>query len=461
MAEPPTRSSRWSQIGAWALASVFVLGLFFPPVGTWTGAILAAWLVGTQKPLRGFLWLLATTLIFSLPAIWRGPLAGIIPLLAILPFVFYRLVSPRLPGFLSTLPLPLAGAAMAPIFNLHFLAQSHVTARPGTGTLGLLVYWFAAVVLWMWNERFRASRIAAGAAVFAGAYVVAAFAWTCCGGALALAVWALLHPIKRHRPWANRPELALLQSPYTQSPLQVVLKDGQETLVSASGESFPIRDGIPVVLKPEDLTGANRKYNRLYETIGGFYDDSQRVACALGGMDQAALFLSYLPLLEIKPGDSVLETSVGTGLNLKYLPRGIKLFGLDLSPEMLANCETNLRRWQLDADLFLGNAERLPFADSSFDVVFHAGGINFFSDRASAIREMIRVAKPGSLILIADETEAHVKDTYERMPITSGYFKDRQEAVAAPIDLVPPEMQDVQLKLLLNDRLYALTFRKH
>ena len=60
----------------------------------------------------------------------------------------------------------------------------------------------------------------------------------------------------------------------------------------------------------------------------------------------------------------------------------------------------------LQGDLFLGNAECLPFADESFDVVFHVGGINFFNDRAKAIREMIRVAKPGSKILIADEPKS-------------------------------------------------------
>jgi len=122
-----------------------------------------------------------------------------------------------------------------------------------------------------------------------------------------------------------------------------------------------------------------------------------------------------------------------------------------------------LRRWGLQGDLFLGNAECLPFADSSFDVVFHVGGINFFNDRAKAIREMIRVAKPGSRILIADETEEHVKDMYERGPITSGYYKNRKEPVTAPIDLVPPEMLETHLELLKpmgKNRFYALTFRK-
>jgi ubiquinone/menaquinone biosynthesis C-methylase UbiE len=41
------------------------------------------------------------------------------------------------------------------------------------------------------------------------------------------------------------------------------------------------------------------------------------------------------------------------------------------------------------------NAERLPFADRTFDVVFHVGGINFFDQPAVAVREMVRVARAG------------------------------------------------------------------
>ncbi len=114
----------------------------------------------------------------------------------------------------------------------------------------------------------------------------------------------------------------------------------------------------------------------------------------------------------------------------------------------------------MEGELFLGNAERLPFADESFDVVFHTGGINFFSDRAKAIGEMIRVAKPGSLILIADETEEHVKAAYENIPYTREFYKDRKEAVAAPVELVPAEMEEVRVETVWKRRFYALTFRK-
>jgi ubiquinone/menaquinone biosynthesis C-methylase UbiE len=485
------RSCRWSQIVAWIAASLFAIGFFLPLVGAWTGPVLGAWFAGTQKPRRGFLWMMAFSFFPSLLFGWRSfPLNGVaaageylgglllIALLSVLPFTFHRLVSPRLQGAIATLPLPLAGAVLQ--FLLRPLLP--VGAAGGTAFRTFLILWFAATVVWMWNNKFRAVKIAAGATLlgvvllltagvalfshFGGAvpsltrFSGAIWGWISLGAALVLSLWALLHP-EKFVSWTERAEtVACLRSPFTGDSLHAVREKGRETLVSSSGERFPIRSGIPSFLSPEDLTGKNGKYNHLYETIGGFYDDTQRVACAIRGWEIESYFRIYMDLLEAKAGDSVLETSVGTGLNFQYLPRGAKLHGLDLSAEMLDNCRNNLRRWELDADLFLGNAESLPFADSTFDVVYHAGGINFFSDRAKAIREMIRVAKPGSLLLITDETEEYAKNVYENMPVASHYFRNRQEAVISPIDLVPPEMQEIHLELIKGGQFYVITFRK-
>ena len=127
---------------------------------------------------------------------------------------------------------------------------------------------------------------------------------------------------------------------------------------------------------------------------------------------------------------------------------------------MLTNCQANLRRWQMDADLFLGNAESLPFADASFDVVFHVGGINFFNDKAGAISELIRVARPGTKIVIIDETEKVVTGLYRKNPLTHAYYKGGESAAFCPIELVPSAMLDIQSRLIIGDRMYCLTFRK-
>ncbi|MGD0368698.1 MAG: class I SAM-dependent methyltransferase [Acidobacteriaceae bacterium] len=502
---------RGKQILSWGVLGIFIAGFFWAPVGVWTGPVLGAWFIGTQRLRRGFVWMMLLTFVPMAIGNWRkaplrAPLVGletlgwmlVASLAIVAPFVFYRATRAHLAGLLKTglletLALPVAGAAVK-MASLTWLPNQAVgfayhgerltplltelNREFGSVAVTFVVLWFAAIVVWMWNREFRGVRFAMGIAGFALIYFGATWygairarsgilgsgaglGWVCAGGVALLGAWALMDGMRHRRSWADRREtIALLRSPTSGDALQLEEGRGGEALASASGERFPIRAGVPDFRTAEDLSGANGKYNHLYETIGGFYDDFQRVALALSGVNRDAYVMSYLRRLEVKPGDKVLETSVGTGLNFKYLPRGIRRYGLDLAWDMLVNCQENFRRWGVEGELFLGNAERLPFADESIDVVFHTGGINFFSDRGKAIGEMIRVARPGSLILIVDETEKHVKGTYEKIPYTREFYKGRDETVVAPVALVPAEMEEVRTESIFNGRLYALTFRK-
>lgn len=227
-----------------------------------------------------------------------------------------------------------------------------------------------------------------------------------------------------------------------------------------SGKRFVLRDGIPVFLDEAAVSGSNRKYQKLYDRIAVGYDLAGTLYAFFRRADLRAMRWGYLGELEIKDGDRVLEVSVGTGINIQYLPSSVEFYGLDLSWGMLQKCRRNLRKWRREAILFYGEAENLPFKDASFDVVFHFGGINFFNDKARAIREMIRVAKPGTKLVISDETEKHVKGVYEKTPVMGKYFKQRSEVVSAPADLVPQEMLDARLTEFREASLYCLTFRK-
>jgi len=92
------------------------------------------------------------------------------------------------------------------------------------------------------------------------------------------------------------------------------------------------------------------------------------------GLD--SYFLNYMSLLDVKAGDSVWKPQLAR-TQLQISAAGVQLSGLDLSAEMLTRCQANLRRWGVEADLYLGNAEHLPFADSTFDVVYTAGPLIF------------------------------------------------------------------------------------
>jgi ubiquinone/menaquinone biosynthesis C-methylase UbiE len=98
----------------------------------------------------------------------------------------------------------------------------------------------------------------------------------------------------------------------------------------------------------------------------------------------------------------VLEVAVGTGLNLERYPEGVELTGIDLSPQMLDRAKARARSLGIDADLRVGNAQDLDFPDASFDTVVCTFSLCAVPDDAGAVDEMVRVLRPGGLLLLAD-----------------------------------------------------------
>ena len=98
-------------------------------------------------------------------------------------------------------------------------------------------------------------------------------------------------------------------------------------------------------------------------------------------------------------------------------------------------------------------AEDLPFADNSFDIVFHVGGINFFSDKPRALAEMLRVAKPRTKLMVADETQDLVEQQYQKSAVTQAAYQNVRVDVSA-------NAAERQTHILWDGRFYALTFVK-
>jgi ubiquinone/menaquinone biosynthesis C-methylase UbiE/uncharacterized protein YbaR (Trm112 family) len=263
-----------------------------------------------------------------------------------------------------------------------------------------------------------------------------------------------------------KPEtVSLLCRPGTHEPLclsSVTGSDGsaQEVLVGVhSGERFCVRDGIPLLLDESKVSGFNQQYQGFYNKVAGLYDASIKLFANLAGGGEERFRGEYLQELEVQDGDRVAEVSIGTGANLHYLPVKVNYFGMDISWGMLKRCQKNLKRWQLEAELILGNAEELPLCDESFDSVFHVGGINAFNDRVKAICEMTRVARAGTKIVIVDET-AKLMESLAWIPRVRRWLEEHGERFSAPIELVPEGMRDVQVKEIARGNLYCLTFRK-
>lgn len=103
----------------------------------------------------------------------------------------------------------------------------------------------------------------------------------------------------------------------------------------------------------------------------------------------------------IKPGQYVLDVACGTGVLARtaaeYVGENRLVVGLDINAGMLAVA----RQKSPHINWRQGNAEDLPFDDNSFDAVISQFGLMFFEDRPAAIRQMIRVLRPGGHMSIA------------------------------------------------------------
>ena len=245
---------------------------------------------------------------------------------------------------------------------------------------------------------------------------------------------------------------------------------------------FPVTEGILRFAAPEELVGINRPIEKMYKRIARWYDSwlIKLGSQAFGGWEQ--MRRDYLDRLEIKDGSKILEVGIGTGANLPYIigyAPGVKLYGLDFSFEMLRQCIKNINKWGIQIDLFQGLAEKLPFKDKFFDVVFHMGGINLFTGKREAIEEMARVAKPGTRIVIADERGGSYRQIkiFSRIGLESlderlfrflgGLFFGREFVETLlkfdekeMLNFVPEEMLEVKFDYIWKGGGYRLEFRK-
>jgi ubiquinone/menaquinone biosynthesis C-methylase UbiE len=163
--------------------------------------------------------------------------------------------------------------------------------------------------------------------------------------------------------------------------------------------------------------------------------------------------MQYLSLLIIKNGDKVIEISIGTGRNIKYLNPAADFYGVDISIGMLKQCQRKMKRLHREITLVQAEAECLPITDESCDVVFSAGGFNFFNDPSKAIREMLRIAKSGVKILVTDETEKL------RLKYTKNEFY-KTNPVRKPSEYLPDSCKNIEYKEICDGDLYVLTFNK-
>ncbi|PWV50114.1 MULTISPECIES: class I SAM-dependent methyltransferase [Nocardiopsis] len=137
-----------------------------------------------------------------------------------------------------------------------------------------------------------------------------------------------------------------------------------------------------------------------------------------------------------------LEVAVGTGINLELYPPQVVLTGVDLSPTMLARARERAEEQGRPVHLVEGDAQRLSFADQSFDTVLCALALCTIPDQERALAEMYRVLVPGGRLLLVDHIE------YTRFP-----FRLRERLRSHPRRLPRAVAEEVGFEVGHHDRL--------
>ena len=105
------------------------------------------------------------------------------------------------------------------------------------------------------------------------------------------------------------------------------------------------------------------------------------------------------------PGNRWLDLATGTGaVAERAAGADADVTGLDLAPVLIDTAKARAAELGLEIDYVVGDVERLPFEDASFDKVSSTCGIMFSPDHEAAARELARVTRPGGRIALANWT---------------------------------------------------------
>src|SRR3954452_11799428 len=158
-------------------------------------------------------------------------------------------------------------------------------------------------------------------------------------------------------------------------------------------------------LSAEEIRDVNTRY---HDTAASSYDAKWGIDFGAEGRRQVTgkLVKALGRRRAAGPYERSLEIGAGTGyFTLNLLRAGVvrEAVATDISPGMLRTLETNAKRLRVPVSTEVADAEALPFADASFDLVFGHAVLHHLPDLRQAFSEFARILRPGGTLVFAGE----------------------------------------------------------
>jgi ubiquinone/menaquinone biosynthesis C-methylase UbiE len=172
---------------------------------------------------------------------------------------------------------------------------------------------------------------------------------------------------------------------------------------------------VPPALSAEEIRDVNTRY---HDVAADHYDSKWGIDFGEIGREQVLVKVNKAVGHHPDGWARSLEIGAGTGyftLNLLRAGMITEATCTDISPGMLATLRTNAERLGLEVQTEQVDAERLPFADESFDLVLGHAVLHHIPDLNRAFAEFERVLAPGGTVLFAGEPSRY-GDRLARLP---------------------------------------------
>jgi SAM-dependent methyltransferase len=135
----------------------------------------------------------------------------------------------------------------------------------------------------------------------------------------------------------------------------------------------------------------------------GFFDRHAATWDADRPPQQEAPLARVVALAKVQPGQAVLDVGTGTGVLIPHLLRAIgptgRLVAVDLSSKMIEAAQQ--KGFPPLVTLLQADVHHLPLPDADFERVICNAAFPHFEDRARSLQEMVRVLRPGGLLVVS------------------------------------------------------------